>query len=95
MCAERVRWCEGDDKAGVGALGYVVAVNAGWEYMGDTRDSCVYYRHVLDMSVMLGVSGGGGMCEMCMRLARGGVGGVVVSGLKDLVWALQILWEHG
>ena len=35
------------------------------------------------------------MCDMCMCLARGGVGGVGVSGLRDWVWALPILEEHG
>ena len=30
---------------------------------------------MLGMSVWRGMRGGGGVCEMCMYLARGGVGG--------------------
>ena len=54
----------------------MVAVSA---YMGGTRGSCVLSSacDVLEMSVVRGV---GGVCDMCMRLARGGVGGVGVSG---------------
>ena len=44
-------------------------------YMGSTRGSCVLASasDVLEMSVVRGV---GGVCDMCMCLARGGVGGV-------------------
>ena len=50
----------------------MVAVSA---YMGGTRGSGVLSSacDVLEMSV---VRGGGGVCDMCMCLARGGVGGV-------------------
>ena len=47
-------------------------------YFGGTRGSGVLSSagDVLEMSVVRGV---GGMCNMCMCLARGGVKGVVVS----------------
>ena len=43
--------------------------------MSGTRGSCVLSStgDVLEMSVVRGV---GGVCDMCMCLARGGVGGV-------------------
>ena len=65
--------CEGDGNAGVGSWGGVVAVG---EYMGGTHGSGVLSsaRDVLEMSVVRGVSG---VCDMCMCLARGGVGGEV------------------
>ena len=68
--------CEGDGNAGVGTVGSVVAVSA---YMGGTRGSGVLASagEVQEMSVVRGV---GGVCDMCMCLARGGVGGVGVSG---------------
>ena len=66
--------CEGDGNAGV------VAVSA---YMCGTRGSCVLCSagDVLEMSVVRGV---GGVCDMCMYLARGrvvDVGGEWVTGL--------------
>ena len=61
--------CEGDGNAGVGSGGGVVAVSA---YMGCTRGS-----DVLEISAVRGV---GGLCGMGKCLARGGVGGVGVSG---------------
>ena len=50
----------------------VVVVSA---YMGGTRGSGVLSSacDVLEMSVVRGV---GGVCDMCMWLTRGGVGGV-------------------
>ena len=56
----------------LGSGGGVVAVSA---YMGSTRGSGVLSSaaDVLEMSVVRGV---GGVCDMCMCLARGGVGGV-------------------
>ena len=83
--------CEGDGSAGVGFEGGVVAVSA---YMGGTRGSSVLASagNVLGMSVVRGV---GGVYDMCMCLARDGVGGVGVSGRQDWVWALPILEEHG
>ena len=59
---------EGDSNAGVGSGGGVVAVSA---YMGDTRGSGVLSIacDVLEMSVVRGV---GGVCVMCMCLARAG-----------------------
>ena len=57
--------CEGDRNAGV------VAVSA---HIGGTRGSGVLSSacDVLEMSVVIGV---GGACDMCMYLARCGVGG--------------------
>ena len=70
MYAARLLGCEGDGNAGV------VAVSA---YMGGTRGSGVLASagDVLEMSVVKGVSG---VCEMCMRLARGGWEVLRVSG---------------
>ena len=47
--------------------------------MCGTRGSCVLSSTggVLEISVVRGV---GGVCDMCMRLARGGVGGEWVRG---------------
>ena len=72
--------CEGNGKAGVGSGGGVVAVSA---YMGGTRGSAALSSagDVLGMSVVRGVWG---VCDMCMGLARGvvgGVGGEWVTGL--------------
>ena len=55
----------------MGSVGGVVAVSA---CMSGTRGSGVLSRtgDVLEMSVVRGV---GGVCDMCMCLARGGVGG--------------------
>ena len=54
----------------------MVAVSA---CMSGTRGSGVWYStgDVLEMSVVRGV---GGVCDMCMCLARAGVGGRGVSG---------------
>ena len=41
------------------------------------------------------VRGVGGVCDMCMCLARGGVGGEGVSGCENWVWDLPILWGQG
>ena len=64
--------CEGDGNAGVGSWGGVVAVSA---YKGDTRGSGVLSSasDELEMSVVRVV---GGVCDMCMCLARDGVEGV-------------------
>ena len=84
--AARLLGCEGEGNAGVGSGGGVVVVSA---YMGGTRCSGVLASacDVLEMSVVRGV---GGVCDMCMCLARGEVGGVG----GDWVWALPILEEH-
>ena len=62
----------GDGNAVVGSGGGVVAVST---YMGSIRGSGVLASagDVLEMSV-------GGVLDMCMCLARDGVGGVGVSG---------------
>ena len=67
---------EGDGSAAVGFGGCVVAVSA---YMGGTRGSGVLASagDVLAIRVVRGV---GGVYDMCMCLARGGVGGFGVSG---------------
>ena len=66
--AERVRRCEDDGNAGVGKGGGVVVVSV---CMSGTRGSGVLSStgDVLEMSVVRGV---GGVCDMCMCLARGG-----------------------
>ena len=63
-----MRECGSDGNAGVGDGGGVVAVH---EYMGGTRSSGIVSSvdDVLEMSVMRGMRGVGGMC-MC--LARSG-----------------------
>ena len=67
-----LRECEGYGNAGVGEGGGVVAVNAGCECMGGTRGKDI----VLEMRVLRGVRGVGGVCEIWICLARGGVGHV-------------------
>ena len=51
-------------------------------HVGGTRGSgnVSSTADVLSMSVVRRMRGVGGVCEMCMCLARGGVGGDVVSG---------------
>ena len=77
MFAVRLLGCEGDGNTGVGSGGGVVRVSA---YMCGTRDSGVLASagDMLEMSV---VSGVGGVCDMCMFLARGVEGGEWVTGL--------------
>ena len=91
MFDARLLGCEGDGNAGVGSAEGVVAVSAN---MGGTRGSGVLASagDVLEMSVVRGVSG---VCDMCMCLVRGGVGGMGMSGSQDCVSALHILKEHG
>ena len=50
--------------------------------MGGTRGSGIVFSaaYVLWISVVRGMSGFGGVCEMCMCLTRGDVGGERVSG---------------
>ena len=69
--AVRVGGWEDDGNAGVGSVGGVVAVSA---CMSGTRGSGVLSStgDVLEMSVVRRV---GGVCDMCMCLVRGGVGG--------------------
>ena len=51
-------------------------------HMGGTRGSGTVSSaaDVLWMSMVRGVRGVGGLCEMCMCLTRGGLGGEGVSG---------------
>ena len=62
--------CEGDGITGVGAGGVVFAVSP---YMGGTCGSSVLSSagDLLEMSVVRGVFG---VCDMCMCLARCGLG---------------------
>ena len=64
MSAERVRWCQGDGNADVGGGGGEVVVSAG--HVGGIRGSGIVssVADVLGMSVVRGVRGGGGVCEM-------------------------------
>ena len=73
MYAERVWCCKVDGNAGV------VVVIAG--QVGGTPGSDIVARaaDVLWMSVVRGIRGVGGVCEMCMCLALGGVRGEGVS----------------
>ena len=50
----------------------MVVVSAGHEYVGGTRGSGIVYStaDMLGMSVVHGMRGVGGVCEMCMCLAR-------------------------
>ena len=41
------------------------------------------------------VRGVGGVCDMCMCLALGGVGGELGEWMRELGWALPILWGQG
>ena len=72
--------CEGADNAGVGSGGSVVSVSA---CMSGTRGSGVLSStgDVLEMSVVRGV---GGVCDMCMCLARGGMGGEGGEWMREL-----------
>ena len=58
----------------------MVVVSA-WN-VGGSRGSCIVSSaaDVQGMSVVRGMSGVGGVCTMCMCLARGGVGREGVSG---------------
>ena len=70
-----LRECEGDSNAGMRDGGGVVAVSA--VHVGGTRGSYIVCStgDVLRMSVVPGMKGVGGVCEMCMRLAQGGMEG--------------------
>ena len=64
-----LRECEGDRNVGVGDGGDMVMVSA-W-HVGGTRGSCIVSSaaDVLGMSVVRGMRGVGGVCEMCLCLA--------------------------
>ena len=74
MYDERVQRCEGDSNAGVGYAGVVVV--SAW-HVGGTRGSGNVFStaDMLWMSVVHGMRGVDGVCEMGMCLARPGVGG--------------------
>ena len=65
--------CEGDGNAGVGDRVGVVVVSAG--NVSEPRGSGIVSSaaDVLGMSVVRGIRGVDGVCEMCMCLAWGGV----------------------
>ena len=65
--------CEGDGNVGVADVEGVVALSAACECVGGTRGSRFVSSadDVQEMSVVSGVRGIGGVCEMCMCLARG------------------------
>ena len=69
-----LRECEGDDNDDVGK--WRVVVSSWHEYVVGTRSSGIVSStvDVLGMSAVRGMRGVG-LCEMCMCLARGGVGG--------------------
>ena len=71
----RVRGCAADGNAGVEDGGGLAVVSVG--HVGYTRSSRIVYiaADVLGMSVVRGMRGVGGVCGMCMCLARSGVGG--------------------
>ena len=60
--------------------GGVVVVSAG--HVGGTRGLGIVSSaaDVLGLNVVRRMRGVGGVCEMCMRLSRGGAGGEGVSG---------------
>ena len=69
-------------------------VNVG--HVGGTRGSGIVSSaaDVLWMSVFRGMRGAGGVCEMCMCLARGGVGGEEGEWMRGLGFRFT-LWEQG
>ena len=72
--------CESTRNAGVVDRGGVVVVSA--VHMGGTRGSGIVSSaaDMLGMRVVHGMREVGGVCEMCMCLARGDIGGEGVSG---------------
>ena len=82
MYTERVRGSDGDGNDVVRAEGNVIAVSVGCEYMDGSHGPGFVFTadDVLEISVVCGVKGVCGVCEMCMGLARDGVGGVEVIG---------------
>ena len=71
-----LRGCEADGNAGMWM--HVVVVSAG--HMGGKCGIVSSTADVLWMSVVRGMRGGGGVCEMCMCLARSGIGVERVGG---------------
>ena len=69
----------------------MVMVSSG--LVGSTRDSGIVSStaDVLEMNVERGMRGVGGVCEMCMCLARGGVGGKRGEWMRGLALGLPIL----
>ena len=81
-----LRVCEGECNTGVGDGGGVVAVSAGYEYVGSARGSDMVScaADVLGMSVVCEMRGVGGVREMRMCLARVGVGEMRGEWIKGL-----------
>ena len=71
-------------------VGDVGGVHAGHEYVGGTCGSCIVSgaADMLGMSVVRGMRGLGGLCELC--LARGGEWGN--RGSVRHVFGLQCVW---
>ena len=67
--------------------GYVVVVSVWHEYVGGTRGSGIVSSAagMLGMSVVRRMRVVGGVCEMCMCLARGSVGVEGVEWMRRLV----------
>ena len=76
-----LRECEGDSNVGVEDGGG--AVTAVHEHVAGTRGSGIVFSaaHVLEMSLVRGMREVVVVCEMCMCLALGGVGGEWIRGL--------------
>ena len=79
-----LRYCEGGRVTAVlvWGTGSVVVLSEGHEYVRGTPGSCIVSSaaDVLGMSMVRGMRGVGGVCEMPMCLARGGVRDEGVSG---------------
>ena len=78
-----VRECEGARVTAMLVWGWVVVVSAGHECVGGTRGSSIASSaaDVLGMRVMRRV---GGVCDMCMCLAQGGIGDEKGEWIKGL-----------
>ena len=73
-----LRECDGN--ASVGDRRGVVVVSAGHQYVGGTRGSGI----VSNAADVLGMREAGVLYEMCMCLARGGIGGEGVQWMRGL-----------
>ena len=89
---ERVRECQGNGNAGVGDGGCVVVVSVGHEYVCGTRGTCIVSSaaDVLGMSVVHGMRGVGGVCEMCLAQAGWDVRGLGLGFTNRGVWDLSL-----
>ena len=76
-------------------VGRVVGMSTGHEYISGIHGSCImsYAADVLGMSVMRGMKGVGGVCEMC--LARDSVGGEGCVDKRIGFGLYQSCWSRG